>query len=561
MAQDIEERRGGVPIANIVAQRIDREPIRVDFYTQMEGPTQDTCDLAFDLFDRWGCIKDDFLRHPIKKGTGVWGEELNQGEMLLFEFISVDRDFRRQGVGKKLVQDLWANVWPEPTKAKEGFEFAGSEEKPYEFAIVWPTYLNNGDLEQHDLSPEALEVYAETSEAEAVSFWRSLGFRRIGTSRWFALAANPAHPSHKLSAQADYNPPQKNSTQDALHDSIQTIVSRKPPKPQGFDITNEFFHFQISIDDSLVTLMQSHLHTHGATHPSWLSVDKNGDTVGHLGTKWPKLLEWLLNQPLYSANSLFSIRNHQGETPADTYESLLKELRVSRKIMNYTEHVSDGFRGYDDEGTNTLLLLLGINPTTCAPEERERVKWGCTCGDCISYLSPHVRHALALEAESFYECLLPDFSSDLKEWIEVASEFFPNLSPAMVKKLRMKEHDLLRDGVRDMFRYVYRVLTEKKQIPTLTNVYRLIKESPETAQRSVMEFFSQRGKLSSIVLTCFEAAIKASRYLGDGEHESYGGERDTLPKCRNDYEFVMAREAYIQNRNVKTYGLLFGGSN
>lgn len=203
---------------------------------------------------------------------------------------------------------------------------------------MWPTYPINGALELEDLSLEALE-------AEAVSFWRSLGFRRIGISRWFGLAANPAHTSHKLSAQADYNPPQKNRTQDALHDSIQKLLSRKPPQPQGFDTINECFNFQISIDDSLVTFMQSHLHTHGASHPSWSSVDKNGDTVGHLGAKWPKVLDWLLNQPLNSANSLFSIRNHHGETPADTYESLLKELRVSRKIMTYTKHVSDEFRG------------------------------------------------------------------------------------------------------------------------------------------------------------------------------------------------------------------------
>lgn len=83
----------------------------------------------------------------------------------------------------------------------------------------------------------------------------------------------------------------------------------------------------------------------------------------------------------------------------------------------------------------------------------------------------------------------------------------------------MKEHDLLRDEVREMFRYIYIVLTQKKQIPTAANVYRLIKESPEMAQRSAMEFFYQRGTLSSIMLSCFEAAIQVSKYLGDGDDE------------------------------------------
>lgn len=105
---EAEETREGVPIANIVAQRIDREPIRANIYFQMEEPTQDTCELAYDLFDRWGCVKDEFLHHPIKNGTGVWGKELNEGEILLFESITVDKILRRRGIGKKLVQDLLA---------------------------------------------------------------------------------------------------------------------------------------------------------------------------------------------------------------------------------------------------------------------------------------------------------------------------------------------------------------------------------------------------------------------------------------------------------------------
>lgn len=164
-----EEGREGILIANIVAQRIDREPIRANLYTKMEGPTQDMCDLAFDLFDRSGCIKDKSLRHPIKNGTGVWGEKLNRGEILLFEFTSVDREFRRQRIGKKLVQDICAKDWSEPSEAIKWFELAESEDKQGKFAILWPTCLNNGGPELDNLSPQAPKAYLETSEAEATS--------------------------------------------------------------------------------------------------------------------------------------------------------------------------------------------------------------------------------------------------------------------------------------------------------------------------------------------------------------------------------------------------------
>lgn len=450
----------------------------------------------------------------------------------------MDKNFRRRGIGKKLVQDLLAKIWPE--LSKEGFRLAESEDERSKLAVVWPTFLNNGDSELDVPSPKAFEVHFETSKAEAISFWRSLGFRRIGTSRWFALAADPAHPSHKLSAEADYNPPQKNSTQDAFHDSIQAIISRKQPKPEGFDTRKKDLEF----DHCLVTLMQSHLLAHGATHPSWSSVDNDGNTIAHLAIEWPELLKWLLAQPLYTANSLFTIRNNQGETPAEIWESPLKDQRVRRRFMSYIEHMSDEFRGYNEKDTDILLLLRGLNPSTCSPEQRERAKWGCTCGKCISYLSPRVRYALSYRADVFYKDLSGASSSDLKGWKNYSSECLEHLPPALVQKLHMKKHDLLRDGLKEMFRFVRIVLAHKKQIPTFTNVYRLIQETPGTAQHSAM-VLSQRGKISSIVLACFEEAISWSKYLGNGEFENFEWKKyNKLPKCRNDNEFIMARNVY-----------------
>lgn len=114
----------------------------------------------------------------------------------------------------------------------------------------------------------------------------------------------------------------------------------------------------------------------------------------------------------------------------------------------------------------------------------------------------------------------------------------------------MKEHDLLLDGVREMFRYFYNALTQKKQIPTVTNVHRLILESPGTAQQSAMEYFSKRGAITSIVLACFGQAINSSTYLGDGESEMYDWEPRNPPNYRNDQEFVMARDMCIRRRRM-----------
>lgn len=52
-----EEKRGGRIVASSVAQRIDRKAIRANFYEEMGEETEDLADLAFNLFDRWGCVK------------------------------------------------------------------------------------------------------------------------------------------------------------------------------------------------------------------------------------------------------------------------------------------------------------------------------------------------------------------------------------------------------------------------------------------------------------------------------------------------------------------------
>lgn len=72
----------------------------------MEEPTRETHDLAFDLFDRYGRLNTEFYEHDINKGTGVWGKELDRGDLLLFEEIRVDAAHRRRGIGAKLVNAI-----------------------------------------------------------------------------------------------------------------------------------------------------------------------------------------------------------------------------------------------------------------------------------------------------------------------------------------------------------------------------------------------------------------------------------------------------------------------
>lgn len=62
---------------------IRRNQIADTFWDDMEEPEDETAKLAFELFDRFGCLQPQYKEHPVKRGSGVWGGELNHGDILL----------------------------------------------------------------------------------------------------------------------------------------------------------------------------------------------------------------------------------------------------------------------------------------------------------------------------------------------------------------------------------------------------------------------------------------------------------------------------------------------
>jgi GNAT superfamily N-acetyltransferase len=84
--------------------------IRAKFRFAMEQPTEETCCLAFDLFDRYGRLKPEFKGHPVKKGSGIWNTELDDGDIFLIESLRIDRQYRRLGQGSTLVRAMLEKV-------------------------------------------------------------------------------------------------------------------------------------------------------------------------------------------------------------------------------------------------------------------------------------------------------------------------------------------------------------------------------------------------------------------------------------------------------------------
>lgn len=75
--------------------------MRYKFWEDMEEPSEETCDVAFHVFDRYGRVKTKYRDHPVQKGTGVWRTELDHGPLFLIEKLHVTAlKLRRKGLGR-----------------------------------------------------------------------------------------------------------------------------------------------------------------------------------------------------------------------------------------------------------------------------------------------------------------------------------------------------------------------------------------------------------------------------------------------------------------------------
>jgi GNAT superfamily N-acetyltransferase len=98
--------KNGKEIGRVTAQLIKRPIMRANFHSDMDEPDEELQDLGWTLFDKRGYFKDEYWKHPVMKGSGVWGEELGEGKFLYIRYIKVHDEWRKQGVATKLVEGL-----------------------------------------------------------------------------------------------------------------------------------------------------------------------------------------------------------------------------------------------------------------------------------------------------------------------------------------------------------------------------------------------------------------------------------------------------------------------
>lgn len=493
---------------------INRAPIRANFYTDIEEPTSDTAEFGFDLFDRWGNLKTEYIQHPVKKGSGVWGKEFNEGRILLIEYINVKEEYRGKGYGKKLVADTW-------TKAQDLFPQC-------KFAVTCPTWLWSSIRKHYDALPEdARSPYLEGIQLDADRFWRACGFRRIGSSCFFGLARDHAHPSHTLTASNDYR-------------GGRVLGGRKMAKGQQLPYDEALV---LSDDATTLDSLKARLELHPSTDKSWHTVDAAGGNLMHMlaDTGKPQSLKWLLGMPF--ADQLRQQKNYEGETPLESMEATLEGTRVKMEVGLMTIARSDDFAGYSPQHVECMALFR--NMTAPSKTELQQLTYGCTCGQCIAgFVSPRLAFALICQGEIGGDMLSEEsmMTPDGDSWVEWNDDYLQHVERAV--KQNMRTNKSLRLGFANLVGYVALAL-KSKRLPTQARLIAISNAAGEWPPYT-RNFLQRGGRPISAVLACFDIAMDQDRYLGDGNHEEvFGDEIEKLPECRNDREFIFVQRRLL----------------
>lgn len=508
--------------------------MRESFWEEMECPTQDTHDLAFELFDRYGRLNPEFYDHDVNKGSGVWGDELDHGDLLILEELKVDTAYRRRGTGTKLV-----NAILEKTKKKVS-------DRVGFFALVRPGALRS-ELPTWD--PAAMREAEQSAMKAALGFWRAMGFRRVGTSPWLAWTDSPGHPSRQLGIFQDFVGPDDQIAGVSLSAEMEEIVQQlTDPTVEAAECINELTNaFPEDFEDG-----------------QWQTTDQHGNTLLHISSmsSKPDLVRFILSR----VPNLMAVRNKKGYTPPEALQNQLERQRTRWSNGHTSVVISDKFKGFSASSIACLAVLKNtdvVDLSRLSQQDIEfvwsatdeqirsvpqldvagirktlRYKYGCTCEQCIGgFLSPRMKLALLCVAEVEHDNMYTFMDDTGPDWVTINNDNLEYL-PASVRE-NLKTNKSMRQGFANMFSHFAKCL-DQGRMPTEGEVLDLyLWPDSESEWPPVTKNYLQRGgSVAAVANTIFQKAMERDEWAGDGGHrEIFGEDIDKLVVCRNDHEF------------------------
>jgi hypothetical protein len=333
-------------------------------------------------------------------------------------------------------------------------------------------------------------------EVTATRFWRSVGFRRVGSSSWFALAADASHPAHNLPAEKDFELPDV-----AQRGTLATLYAQNGT--QNAEITNRNTFL------ANVSRILEGLSNQGAR---WYSTNDQGETVLHLAVRArdASAIAWILERN----PRLSECRNLEGESPPD---ALLAALERSRRGQTSIS-ASDIFMGHDLEDVECLAILQNIEPTHA---QKLCMRYGCTCSHCIGgYLSPRLQFVLKKFADELADELMSNLG-DRDAWPhwDLAAKFVPKST-----KFKVRQLDKLQEKTVALYQR-FASLCKSGSLSSSDVTATMLPSTARLYELEASDFKEGRILARAVGSAVFWSAVHRGPIIGHGDFEKWSDDR------------------------------------
>lgn len=385
-----------------------------------------------------------------------------------------------------------------------------------QYVLTWPAFMDDRVWTNQMAGTEGSEHLAQMADGQVgiEKFWRSLGFRAIGTSIFLALALTGTHPSLSLSKTDDYVRP------FALRGDV---FDPKAIYPYNMELLR-------ATDDQTLRILQQRAEAIPANDSRWFATDLHGRNLMHCVavSRKPKALAYLRTLPC--ASDLSTARDLGGDTPLEGLERRLDKSRTTNNMGDMIVTMSDEFKGHSAKDVASLAQLTGTSTTDSL--QMDRLRFGCTCGECIAgFISPRTAYALSYQGGSNGDELGQDYWT---MWCHINNFLLCHL-PLDVQH-KMKRSEAMCEGFAAIFFHFSAVLAAKRA-PTTANI---LQQADRERPAFTKTYIEQGGTVAGPILVCFQSAMAQDIYLGytDILESLHAEEISKLKECRNDHEFV-----------------------
>lgn len=188
-----------------------------------------------------------------------------------------------------------------------------------------------------------------------------------------------------------------------------------------------------------------------------------------------------------------------------------------------------------------------------SPSQVERVKFGCTCGECLSgFLSPRMTFALTRECDIIDDALksskgrCAEFHTFL--WVRIRWPLTRILHDEAV--VALVESSTMRQGFKHLYQQIS-IALRSNCLSLSSFIEEQVKSAAKSSVKPVKEFLDTGRTVADLVLVLFDLAMGKDEYLGDGTSlQTSSDENEKLKECRNDREFIFTQRQFCRTEGI-----------